>query len=116
MPVWLKEKLFLESTLKEELAELAGLETSGLPELMFAEHDQSHAVSAFYFSPFDKAVVLCMDGVGEWATTSARIGEGADHHGHRILYNSDAGRIPFQAVRERSTASRLGRRGGVLSQ
>ena len=52
--------------------------TSALPPLLFAEHHQSHAASAFFFSPFDKAAVLCLDGVGEWATTSAwgRAGKG----------------------------------------
>ena len=78
MPIWLKEKLFLKSTLKQELADLGELEVGELPELMFAEHHQSHAASAFYFSPYEKAVVLCMDGVGEWATTSAWLGDGAD--------------------------------------
>ena len=78
MPIWLKEKLFLKSTLKQELADLGDLEVGKLPELMFAEHHQSHAASAFYFSPYEKAVVLCMDGVGEWATTSAWLGDGAD--------------------------------------
>ena len=78
MPIWLKEKLFLKRTLKEELADVGRLSATDLPELMFAEHHQSHAASAFYFSPFDAAAVLCMDGVGEWATTSAWLGEGAD--------------------------------------
>lgn len=76
MPIWLKEKLFLKTTLKRELAALAGCEQSRLPPLQFAEHHQSHAASAFYFSPFDRAVVLCLDGVGEWATTSAWLGKG----------------------------------------
>jgi len=78
MPIWLKEKLFLKSTLKQELADLGGLDEGELPELMFAEHHQSHAASAFFFSPYEKAVVLCMDGVGEWATTSAWLGDGAN--------------------------------------
>ena len=76
MPVWLKEKLYLKSTLKKELAQLAGCKVSKLPPLLFAEHHQSHAASAFYPSPFDKAAVLCLDGVGEWATTSVWLGEG----------------------------------------
>ena len=76
MPVWLKEKLYLKSTLKRELAELGDLNKSELPVLLFAEHHQSHAASAFFPSPFDKAAVLCLDGVGEWATTTAWIGEG----------------------------------------
>ncbi len=78
MPIWLKEKLYLKTTLKRELADLAGCKTSELPQLMFAGHHQSHAASAFYFSPYEKAVVLCLDGVGEWATTSAWLGEGKE--------------------------------------
>ena len=76
MPVWLKEKLYLKSTLKKELARLAGCRVSALPPLLFAEHHQSHAASAFYPSPYEKAAVLCLDGVGEWATTSVWLGEG----------------------------------------
>ena len=67
MPVWLKEKLYLKATLKRQLAALGGLKTSELPTLLFAEHHQSHAASAFFPSPFEKAAVLCLDGVGEWA-------------------------------------------------
>jgi carbamoyltransferase len=78
MPVWLKEKLFLKTTLRRELQELAGGKDKKIPGLLFAEHHQSHAASAFYFSPFDRAAVLCLDGVGEWATTSAWLGNGKD--------------------------------------
>jgi len=77
MPIWLKEKLFLKATLKRELAETAGLDQRSLPQLLFAEHHQSHAASAFYFSPFESAAVLCLDGVGEWATTSVWHGQGS---------------------------------------
>jgi carbamoyltransferase len=76
MPVWLKEKLFLKTTLKRQLSELAGCKVSQLPPLLFAEHHQSHAASAFFFSPFERAAVLCLDGVGEWATTSTWLGNG----------------------------------------
>jgi carbamoyltransferase len=76
MPVWLKEKLYLKATLKRQLAALGGLKTSELPTLLFAEHHQSHAASAFFPSPFEKAAVLCLDGVGEWATTSVWLGDG----------------------------------------
>jgi carbamoyltransferase len=76
MPIWLKEKLYLKTTLKRELSALADCKANELPPLMFAGHHQSHAASAFYFSPYDKAVVLCLDGVGEWATTSAWLGDG----------------------------------------
>ena len=76
MPVWLKEKLFLKSTLKKEFSKLAKCKESELPKLLFAEHHQSHAASAFYPSPFEKASVLCLDGVGEWATTTCWQGDG----------------------------------------
>lgn len=77
MPIWLKEKLYLKTMLKRELAEMANCKTSKLqPSLLFTEHHQSHAASAFFPSPFQKAAVLCLDGVGEWATTSVWLGEG----------------------------------------
>ena len=76
MPIWLKEKLFLKTTLKKEFAALGICKPADVPLIMFAEHHQSHAASAFYFSPFERAAVLCLDGVGEWATTSVWRGEG----------------------------------------
>ncbi|MFQ5626745.1 MAG: carbamoyltransferase, partial [Methyloligellaceae bacterium] len=79
MPVWIKQKLFQKSNLVKALYPYSesGM-TSGDIEakLLFAEHHQSHAASAFYPSPFAEAVVLTMDGVGEWATTSVSIGRG----------------------------------------
>jgi carbamoyltransferase len=77
MPIWLKEKLFLKDLVKKELAAAGGCKKRDLPQLLFSEHHQSHAASAFYFSPFHEAAVLCMDGVGEWATTSVWKGEGS---------------------------------------
>lgn len=77
VPVWLKEKLYLKRTLKQELAQLLACKESELPPILFAEHHESHAASAFFPSPYDKAAVLCLDGVGEWATTSAWLGEGS---------------------------------------
>ena len=76
IPVWLKEKLFLKVTLKRELSALSGLAQSDLPPLLFHEHHGSHAASAFFPSPFEKAAVLCLDGVGEWATSSVWLGDG----------------------------------------
>jgi carbamoyltransferase len=76
MPVWLKEKLLLKSVLQDELVSLDGVKKAGLPPILFGEHHESHAASAFYPSPFKSAAVLCMDGVGEWATTSAWLGDG----------------------------------------
>lgn len=74
MPVWLKEKLYLKEVLRKELAYAGGCKRESLPPLLFAEHHQSHAASAFYPGPFREAAVLCMDGVGEWATTSVWMG------------------------------------------
>jgi carbamoyltransferase len=77
MPIWLKEKLYLKTILKRELAAMANCKTTKLrPSLLFTEHHQSHAASAFFPSPFQKAAVLCLDGVGEWATTSVWLGDG----------------------------------------
>lgn len=76
MPIWLKDKLLLKTTLKKELAKVGALQEKELPNLLFSEHHHSHAASAFYPSPFQKAAVLCLDGVGEWATSSVWLGEG----------------------------------------
>jgi carbamoyltransferase len=76
MPVWLKEKLLLKSLLQNELVALDSVKKPELPPVLFGEHHESHAASAFYPSPFKSAAVLCMDGVGEWATTSAWMGDG----------------------------------------
>ena len=75
IPVWLKEKLFLKKILREELCKISSLNKEQLPPLLFNEHHRSHAASAFYPSPFDTAAVLCLDGVGEWATSSVWLGE-----------------------------------------
>jgi carbamoyltransferase len=77
MPVWLKEKLLFKTLLQKELVALAkDLQVSDLPPILFTEHHESHAASAFFPSPFENAAILCMDGVGEWATTSTWVGEG----------------------------------------
>jgi len=75
LPVWLKEKLFQKSLLIKQLNRHVG-EADWQSKLLFAEHHQSHAASAFFPSPFQSAAVLTMDGVGEWATTSAGMGNG----------------------------------------
>jgi carbamoyltransferase len=74
IPLWLKEKLFQKSLLKGELKHFA--DEFDASRLLFCEHHLSHAASAFYPSPYEDAVVLTMDGVGEWATTSAAMGSG----------------------------------------
>jgi carbamoyltransferase len=75
LPLWLKEKLFQKRLLRQELEKLAP-DGAWEERLLFAEHHQSHAASAFFASPFDEAAVLTMDGVGEWATTSVALGRG----------------------------------------
>lgn len=72
MPIWLNGKLNLRGTLKREFR--AHFKT--VPRILFSEHHLSHAASAFYPSPFEEAAVLCLDGVGEWATTTAWLGRG----------------------------------------
>ena len=75
IPVWLKEKLFQKKLLTDELKTVEpGYDWDS--KLLFAEHHQSHAASAFYPSPYDEALILTMDGVGEWATTSVGVGRG----------------------------------------
>ena len=69
-PLWIKEKLFMSRDIRE------GLGFEG--ELLFAEHHESHAASAFYPSPFEQAAILTMDGVGEWATASIGAGDGSE--------------------------------------
>jgi carbamoyltransferase len=88
MPIWLKEKLYLKQVLKTELANVVYQDyaqtheielseaksklkkTLSLPQLLFTEHHQSHAAAAYYPSPCNEATVVCLDGVGEWATSS----------------------------------------------
>jgi len=83
--VWLKEKLFTRDIIRREIAGFTG-------PLLFSEHHEAHAASAFYPSPFAEAAVLTMDGVGEWATSSYGIGRGKDldllaelHYPHSLL-------------------------------
>jgi len=74
MPVWLREKLFLKHVLIKEIKKVdKNFDDS---KIMFGEHHFSHAASAFYASPFEEAIVLTLDGVGEWATTAVAIGKG----------------------------------------
>ncbi len=83
LPAWLREKLFLKDLLVRELAAIDGNrggiqgdDTDWAARLLFSEHHLSHAASAFYPSPFQDAVILTMDGVGEWCTTSLAVGHG----------------------------------------
>lgn len=75
IPIWLDGKLFQKKIIKNELVELGFLNKIA-ENILFSDHHLSHAASAFYPSPFSRAIVLTMDGVGEWATSSVYIGEG----------------------------------------
>lgn len=75
IPVWLREKLFLKDLLLKRLKKLDRGQMDS-DRMLFTEHHMSHAASAFYPSPFEEAVVLTLDGVGEWATTTVAIGRG----------------------------------------
>src|SRR5436190_10726910 len=81
LPLWLKQKLFQKDLIGKKLrAKAPGFDWQN--KLLFAEHHRSHAASAFYPSPFEEALILTMDGVGEWATTSVGIGR---KHGIEML-------------------------------
>ncbi len=74
MPSWIKEKLFQRSHIRKLLGQAFSVHQNQLPPLKFSQHHLSHASSAFFASPFQDAAVLCMDGVGEWETTSCWVG------------------------------------------
>ena len=83
MPLWMREKLWMPDVIRVELAKAAGAEDGRAAKkrakkfawpVLFGDHHESHAASAFYPSPFEEAAILTMDGVGEWATSSIGIG------------------------------------------
>jgi carbamoyltransferase len=85
LPLWLREKLFQKSLLAGELKAVEP-DFNWQKRLLFCEHHLSHAASAFYPSPFEQAVVLTLDGVGEWTTTAAAIGNGKDLSIHKEIH------------------------------
>ena len=85
MPLWMKEKLWMPDLIRTQMAKTAGEEDDRAAKkqgkkfnwkLLFGDHHESHAASAFYPSPFEEAAILTVDGVGEWATSSMGIGKG----------------------------------------
>ena len=76
MPLWLRDKLYQKKLILSELAKVMGGDYGWSEKLLFSEHHLSHAASAFFPSPFNRAAVLTMDGVGEWTTTSLAVGSG----------------------------------------
>jgi carbamoyltransferase len=85
LPLWLREKLFQKSLLADELKVLDP-EFDWQKKLLFCEHHLSHAASAFYPSPFERAAVLTLDGVGEWATTAMAVGDGNKLSIHKEIH------------------------------
>ena len=89
MPLWMKEKLWMGDTIRRELANLEAPDddkaakqlAKAFPwKVMFGDHHESHAASAFYPSPFEEAAIVTVDGVGEWATASLGLGRGIRAH------------------------------------
>src|SRR5207302_10176647 len=85
MPLWIKEKLWMPDVIRKELARANGVTDDRAAKkagkkfewkLLFGDHHESHAASAFYPSPFEEAAILTIDGVGEWATSSIGFGRG----------------------------------------
>jgi carbamoyltransferase len=75
MPLWIKSKIFQKRTIIDHLTAIDTQWVYADDKLLFTEHHQSHAASAFFPSPYKKALIITADGVGEWATTSVWMGE-----------------------------------------
>ncbi len=82
-PLWIKEKLYQDKTLRDALDNYQG-------KLLYAEHHESHAASAFFPSPFEEAAILTLDGVGEWATATMGVGRGNEIELHREIHWPDS--------------------------
>jgi carbamoyltransferase len=97
MPIWLREKLFLKQLLVQELRGRAPSH-DWTERLLFSEHHLSHAASAFFPSPFAEAVVLTMDGVGEWTTASLAVGRGSTLRIHKEIHFPHSLGLLYSAV------------------
>jgi carbamoyltransferase len=97
MPIWIKEKLFQKSLLRKEFVKF-DKDFDWEKKLLFSEHHLSHAASAFYPSPFEEALILTMDGVGEWTTTSAAIGRGNDLKIHKEIFFPHSVGLLYSAI------------------
>jgi carbamoyltransferase len=89
-PLWIKEKLYMDRELRDSLEGYEG-------QILYAEHHESHAASAFYPSPFEEAAVLTLDGVGEWATTSMGVGRGSELEIFKELHWPDSVGLLYSA-------------------
>ena len=100
MPLWLGEKLWMADHIRSQLGPYAG-------EVLFGEHHESHAASAFYPSPFEDAAIVTMDGVGEWATSSVGVGRGAGIEMlHELRFPHSLGLLYSAFTASRNTSGR----------
>jgi carbamoyltransferase len=99
MPLWMKEKLWMPDLIRTEIATASGIKDPRSAkkagrkfkwQLLFGDHHESHAASAFYPSPFAEAAILTVDGVGEWATSSIGVGRGNEINLHKELRFPDS--------------------------
>jgi carbamoyltransferase len=97
MPIWIKEKLFQKTLLRKEFVKF-DKHFDWEKKLLFSEHHLSHAASAFYPSPFEEALILTMDGVGEWTTTSAAIGRGNELKIHKEIFFPHSVGLLYSAI------------------
>jgi carbamoyltransferase len=97
IPIWIKEKLFQKTLLRKEFVKF-DKDFDWEKKLLFSEHHLSHAASAFYPSPFEEALILTMDGVGEWTTTSAAIGRGSDLKIHKEIFFPHSVGLLYSAI------------------
>lgn len=95
IPIWVKEKLFLEKLIKKSLR---SIDKKASISIKYSEHHLSHAASAFYPSPFEEAVIVCLDGVGEWATTSVWIGSGNEIKPHSEIHYPHSLGLLYSAI------------------
>jgi carbamoyltransferase len=98
LPIWLKDKLFQKSVIICALKDLWGEDGKWEEKLLFSEHHLSHAASAFFPSPFERAAVLTMDGVGEYATTSLAVGKGHELSVYKEIHFPHSAGLLYSAI------------------
>jgi len=98
LPIWLKDKLFQKAVITNALKDALGKDGGWEEKLLFSEHHLSHAASAFFPSPFDRAAVLTMDGVGEWTTTSLAVGKGHELSVHKEIHFPHSVGLLYSAI------------------
>ncbi len=98
LPIWLKDKLFQKTVIINALNDLWGNDGKWEEKLLFSEHHLSHAASAFFPSPFERAAVLTMDGVGEWTTTSLAVGNLHELYAYKEIHFPHSVGLLYSAI------------------